>query len=901
MKTKFVPPVARSRMIRRRRLLESNLPDRPPKLTLVAAPAGFGKTTVLTQWREHLLHRGIAVPWLSLHADDDGGATALLRDVVESIQAAMPDFGARSGRVVRGTAPIDLTRTLKGLVDDLMDVAQPLMLFVDDYHNVTGPETDELVELLLNLAPPNFQMTVASRTRPQFGLAALRVRDELRELTPAQLRFSLAEATEFLTELRRLELSPRQVERIHEHSEGWVAGLQLASLALRDPHRRDGFIESFSGRLQDIADYMASDVLNQQPEDVQEFLLRTSVADRMTGDLARHLTGADDAQRLLEDIERDGLFVTPLDQEHLWYRYHQLFQEFLLTELRRRHPGEVVGLYRKAAEWFEAEGLAGEAIEYALLAGDLEKAVTLVERQSWIELMAGRMPRVIAWMHRIPEPVRDGNPRLLYLLGTALYHTNRADESESVLATLTALVGERRDALEAGEAARLDERIRVLAAGIAMARDDPNRILALLERDFLHLNEFERGLVCNFRGYAHADLTQFAEATKNLRAARQHHLAAGSEFGAIYSECFLALTDFANGNLDHCYARFAPGRAGRSASEGKYVAPVPQVIEGIVLYQWNRIDEALERLQPNLPLIGEVGFTKLLVFGYMALARISALRGDHRAAMRCYDLISAAGARKGTPYERHRSLVEGGRIAYLLQSGRLNEAIDYALSADIDVDAETWALPPQWERVSCRMALTWARLQIATGRAENTLPVLARLRELATEARRGMRVLECYILEARARFDRDKAAARSLIDEALDVAAPNHSVRCFVDEGPEIDHLLLDSRRGDVESWPSSKRSFLDELTVFINASAAPGGEACARGGGAQGLIEPMSEREREILGLIAAGNTNSVISETLYISRNTVKWHLKNIFGKLGVNNRTSAVAVARQLELLP
>ena len=319
------------------------------------------------------------------------------------------------------------------------------------------------------------------------------------------------------------------------------------------------------------------------------------------------------------------------------------------------------------------------------------------------------------------------------------------------------------------------------------------------------------------------------------------------------------------------------------------------------MYQWNRIDEALECLQPNLPLIGEVGFTKLLVFGYTALARISGLRGDHRAAMRCYDLIADIGARWGTPYERHRSLVEGGRIAYLLQSDRLNEAIDHALSNDIDVDAETWPLPAQWERVSCRKALTWARLQVAINRPENTLPVLARLRQLATESRRGMRVLECYILEARARFDQDKTKARGLIDEALDVAAPNRSVRCFVDEGREIDSLLLDSREGEIDGWSRSKRSLLEAITVSIEQESATADFRDTDSTGAvPGLIEPISEREREILNLIADGSTNSVISTALFISQNTVKWHLKNIFGKLGVSNRTSAVAIARQLELL-
>jgi len=218
------------------------------------------------------------------------------------------------------------------------------------------------------------------------------------------------------------------------------------------------------------------------------------------------------------------------------------------------------------------------------------------------------------------------------------------------------------------------------------------------------------------------------------------------------------------------------------------------------------------------------------------------------------------------------------------------------------VDADTLSLPAQWERLPCRNALTWARLQIATGRPEVTLPVLAQLRRLATEARWGMRVLECYILEARARFQKDNIKARSLVDEALAIAAPNHSVRCFVDEGSEIDSLLLDLGQSEIENWPQSKRRFLEDITVSI--AVETGEDSRTRPNevnSAPGLIEPLSDRECRILELIASGSTNNTISATLFISLNTVKWHLKNIFGKLGVSNRTSAVSVARQLALIP
>ncbi|HZD54483.1 MAG TPA: hypothetical protein VE175_15655, partial [Woeseiaceae bacterium] len=586
------PPAIRSGLLERPDLLKNLHSELSAKLTLVAAPAGFGKTTVLVQWRAELLRRGVAVPWLSV-GPADRNPIVFLQDVFDSIRLTCPSFGSRTARRLESAGGADANRILDDLVDDLAAFGKPVVLFLDDYHSAASAETDAVLEVVISLSPDAFQLVIASRARPALGLARLRVRGVLHEVTPASLRFSLSEARAFFADVRGLTLSEEQVVRVHEHSEGWVAGLQLASLALRDPHRRDGFIASFSGRLQDIADYLAGDVLDQLPKPVQEFLLRTSVAGRLNAELAAHLTGLDDANHLLDRLEKDGLFLTPLNPEHTWYRYHQLFQEFLLGELRRRCPGEPAALYQKASEWFEARGLAGEAVEYALLAGDIAGVVKLVEQQAWLELMAGRMPRVITWIGCIPEATRNRNPKLLYLLCTALYHSNQVDEAERVLVRLAALADGRAGSAGTGQVARLQEQVRLLASGVAVARDDLYGALEPLSGRFEHLNEFECGIAANIRGYALAELGRLDEATRSLRAARRHHELAGSEFGVIYSDCFLALTDYARGNLEHCFGRFPGDESVSRVSEEKYVAPVPEIVCGVVLYQWNRLDDAL--------------------------------------------------------------------------------------------------------------------------------------------------------------------------------------------------------------------------------------------------------------------------------------------------------------------
>ncbi|MBT7952296.1 MAG: hypothetical protein HN764_11770 [Gammaproteobacteria bacterium] len=890
IKTKLHPPAYRSQLVVRNRLIERLVNDSKVKLTLVAAPAGFGKSTLLGQWFEKLVSDELCC-WYSLDQADNEPASFLLH-FIASIRTSLPDFGAEVLQLMETSIVADITDTLALLINDLVDNTQTLNLFVDDYHFSNSDQINQFIELLINLSPANFHLILAGRMRPALPLSDLKVRGELNEITATHLRFENEEARAFMNDAHSLNLSNDQLASLYEHSEGWVAGLQLAYLSLRDVEGRDDYIDSFSGNLRDIADYLAVDVLNQQPEEIKNFLLRTSILQRMNADVCTSLTGLEDCQLLLDKLEEQNLFILPLDRKRQWYRYHHLFHEFLLGQLRRQFPEQIVNLYNKAADWFDAEGFTGEAVDYSLLSGDMNLTIKLVESQVEEEMMAGRMTRVNNWVNRIPEQVRKSHPKLLIAKCTALFHMNRADQAEE---TLT-LLKENHDPSDNF----LKNKIAVLDAGIAISRDDINNILSPLS-DVKELpSNFDNGIIGNIRGYALSELSNYGLALQSLNDARHYHKLNGSEFGVVYTDCFLGFIDLAKGNLQKCYDRFGAYGSEAGKSIETYVAPVPKIMQGVVLYEWNELDKALKLLKANLPLIEQVGHIKLLTLGYITLAKIYGDKNDHISASRYFDYIYTLGESRGIPYIRLKSLVESERVRYLIGNRRVNEAIDISIPMDIDMEVSSPVIPEGWERIACLNLLIWSRLQIASGMAQRSLPVLSQLEKLADKVNRYKRVIECKILQAIAllKIDERNSAEKYLI-EALRLSCPNQAIRTYFDEESEISELLAHIiSRPDINS-DRDLHTYIEKLYEALSHNSSE--ELILKNtSDTSNLVEPLSQREIDILQLIAAGQSNRVIADKLHISENTVKWHIKNIFGKLSVNKRAAAVVMAQQLRLL-
>lgn len=893
IRTKLCPPVETAALVTRSRLFNALNARALRRLTLVAAPAGFGKTTLLGQWFRHLNSR-MCCCWLSLD-HEDSSAQRFARHFIAALQTVRPEIGRDALQRLDNASLSDITEMLPELVNQIADVGAPIAVFLDDVHFAGSEQVLQFMELLLNLSPDHFHLVLSSRIRMGLPLAGLRVQNQLTEVTATHLRFDQEESFDFLTRIQGLDLTAEQLSTLLDHSEGWAAGLQLASLSLKNTARRNEFIESFSGTFRDIADYLAAHVLESQPEVVREFLLRTCVLQRLNADVCRKLTGVVDCQQMLETLEGRNLFIVPLDQERRWYRYHQLFQEFLFGQLRRRYPGEIVRLYARAAEWFSVAGFPAEAVDYALLSGDIVKAVRLVESQAQAEMMSGRMPRVDDWVNRIPEDLRRSHPKLLIAQCTALYHMNRPDEAEKTLFTLEECVA----ALPPDR--WLQDQIRILRAGITISRDDVENILPHLSGPFGEISDFDMGKVSNIRGYALAALGRFDEAQASLAEARRHHGRAGAAFGVAYSDCFQGMMDLAKGNLQSCYARFLAGGDGKSDTGERYVTPVSSIMRGIVLYEWNRLDESLDLLRRNLPLIEQVGHIKVLALSYITLAKTFGARGDIVGAARYFDYCRTLGTGRGAPFERLRALVESERVRFLVATGRVNEAVDIAASMSITPEIDAQAAADRWERAACLGMLIRARLQIATGLAGRSVPLLRHLKKLACDSRRHRRVIECLILESSAHWQlKDRRSAQETLAEAIKLAAPNQALRMFIDEGEPV-APVLEAGLAALRGTPAIA-AFVEDLRQALHAQSAADGYLNVAAGSASpaAVWEALSDRELEILRLIAAGLSNNVIARKLHVTENTIKWHAKSIFLKLGVNNRTAAVVTAQQLHLL-
>jgi LuxR family maltose regulon positive regulatory protein len=501
-------------------------------------------------------------------------------------------------------------------------------------------------------------------------------------------------------------------------------------------------------------------------------------------------------------------------------------------------------------------------------------------------MKAGRMPRVNNWVNKIPNEVCKSHPKLLFAKCTSLYHMNQPDEAEGTLSILR----ENHELTEQG----IREHISIIEAGIAISRDDIDKILPPLADIGVMSSDFDNGTICNIRGYALSELSEYGPALQSLNDARHYHRQSGSPFGVVYADCFLGFIDLARGNLQKCYDRFVNYEDEFGKLTDMYVASVPSIMQGIVLCEWNELEKALELLLPSLPIIEKVGHTKLLSMGYISLAKIYGARDDRNGVSRFFDRIYNVGESRGVPYLRLRSLVESERIRYLIGSHQINEAIDISSSMGIDIDNISPALPDKWERISCLNLLIWSRLQIATGLASRSLPILNQLCQLAEKVSRYKRVVEYKILQATAfaRLNETAKAERVLIT-ALELTIPTKMIRAYLDEDPALVALLENISNRTEISANAAMTAYLNQILKAYSQDDVLD-ETVSQTVKVSSIVETLSPREIAILELIADGKSNHVIADSLSISQNTVKWHVKNIFGKLSVNKRAAAIVAA-------
>jgi LuxR family transcriptional regulator, maltose regulon positive regulatory protein len=896
--TKLRPSQARPKLVARPRLTDRLEREAARKLTLISAPAGFGKTTLLVEWlRERAGSEG-SVAWLSLD-EGDNDPTRFLSYVVAALRSVEGEIGEGVLSALRSPEPPHIEAITAALINELAALPEELTLILDDYHLIDSGPVHGIVSFLLEHQPPNVHLVISSRIDPPLPLSRLRARNQMMELDAAELSFTPEEAVTFLDSVMGLGLSAEDVAALEERTEGWIAGLQLAALSMRDRKDVSGFVKAFSGSHRDVLDYLAEEVLERQPGQMRAFLFQTCVLDHLSGALCDALSGRSDGQAILERLERDNLFVIALDDDRRWYRYHHLFRGFLRTRLQRESPERVSELHRRAAAWYEQNDLISEAVGHALVAEDYERAADLVERVVGEMWFRGEVMTLLGWLESLPEEAKRRRPRLLLEHATALLWVGRLEGVERLVREAERIVGAAAEDSGEGPPPSAENIHRRYLLGYAAATrawhanllGNPQSGIELARRALALLPDdprprtfaaFTLAAAYTFGGDFEAASAAFAE-TAELG------LAAGHDYLTLEAMGYHAELQMARGRLREadCILRRALVVAAERGDVSLPATGEVHVAMGELLYEWDDLDSAEDRLTEGVRLAKRTGQIGSLVDGYVSLSRLKQAQGATD------DAIEAA-------REAERLARSSGVSQFIVEVAAWKSRLHLA-------QAELTAATSEWERVSVgdddpifvREIEQIAHAQLLVARAEQgeALRLLADLREAAQATGRTGREIEILALEALAlQAKGKKERAVSTLAQALALAEPEGYVRTFVDEGLPMAELLsevLEAQQRD-RLTPEVPAYYPRKLLAALDRDASGAATLGAE------LPEPLSEREREVLTLVAAGKTNQEIAEDLFVALSTVKTHIKNIYGKLDARNRTQALARARELRLL-
>ncbi|MEM7343422.1 MAG: LuxR C-terminal-related transcriptional regulator [Chloroflexota bacterium] len=932
--TKLYISPPRPNTVRRRRLIEAI--DEgirlQRKLTLISAPAGFGKTTLVSNWIDHLQSEeskesGGKIAWLSL-GEDDNDLIRFITYVVAALQTINSNIGAGILSLLQSPQSLPANLILTTLINELAETTQKFTLVLDDYHLIESRSIHESVAFFIDHLPPQLHLVIASRSDPPLSLARLRGRGELTELRAIDLRFTLDEAVEFLNQMMGLTLSVEEVAALEKRTEGWITGLQMVALALQGSHARQShpdttdFIQDFTGSHRFILDYLVEEVLQQQSEQVRTFLLQTAILDRLSDSLCQAVQfGLDSTSEgsaeenasqhennkgLLETLERHNLFVIPLDNQRQWYRYHHLFADVLQARLLAEQPDQLPVLHQNASEWYDANNLPSEAIRHAFAAEDLARAATLIE-VAWPAFRRdGQEGPMLAWMKKLPDELVRTRPVLNVAYALILLNHNLLDAAEARLqeAEQWLTSSRQRETLSSQMVVIDNKQFRFLPASIANAR--AYRAQAL-------------GDISGTVMYAQQALTLLEEDDYYERGT---------------TAALLGLAYWASGDLEAAHSSFAEGLATFQKTDGFAITIGGALILGNIRLAQGYLHEAVIDYEQALQLAAEQTMYQGTAGLYLGLGEIQLERGDLEGAKQQLLKGKALGKHAASPNTKYlwriieAKIAEGQgnldealaflneaeqlyypspipdvrpimamKVSVWLKQNRLTEALSWARERNLSVDNEINYVQ-EFEH------LTLVRILIAQYKQTQTdeiihqaITFLDRLLQAAESEKRIGSQIEILILQAVAYEAREKIpAALASLTRALTLAEPEGHIHIFVNEGEVIAQLLREATHRHILP------TYIDKLlAAFDNRDPHPPVDKSENlAPSTFPLTETLSQRELEVLRLFKTELSGPEIARELTIALSTVRTHTKNIYSKLNVNNRRAAVKRASELGLI-
>ncbi len=930
LRTKLYIPPPRPELVVRIRLIKQLNNGLHRKLTLISAPAGFGKSTLVSSWfydlrfkidenqaisQEKIVNQKSSivnnVAWLSLD-ENDNNLTRFLTYFVAALQTLASDFGEGVQAMLQVPQPPASEAILTALLNEIMMISEPFILVLDDYHLIDTQSIDEAVTFLLDHLPQHMHLVIATREDPPFPLARYRVRGEMTEIRAVDLRFTVSEAAKFLNQSMGLTLSEADVTALEARTEGWIAGLQMAALALqRSPaiaaHTDStNFVQDFTGSHRFVLDYLLEEVLQSQPETIRDFLLQTAILDRLSDSLCVAVVGQTKAKEMLDTLERGNLFIIPLDDKRKWYRYHHLFADVLQARLLEEQPDQVPILHLRASEWYEQNDLMDAAIRHALVAENFERAAGLIEMLGDAEDAIFQPPGWLSWVQALPEEIIQTRPVLSALYGWELLGHGELEAAEARL----------RDAerwLDPAQAEQLktagvemvfvnEREFRLLPASLAAARtyqaqalgDIPATIKYGQRAIKLYPEEehVRRGAPAALLGITYWASGDLDSAYQTLTEIMNGFRKAGNIIFALSGTYGLADIKLSQGQLREAVKVYEESLALAMAQPESLLQGKTDLYLGLGMLAHERGDVAAtqEYMQKNEELGEQAALPDWACRSHQALAKIKQSAREFDEALDLLDEAERLYYRGPIPIVRP---IEAQKVRIWLKQDRLSEALAWVRDQDLTIEDDLTFLR-EFEHI------TFARVLIAHYQADQTIGLLQqalsfldRLLAVAEEGGRMASVIEILTLQALARASQgDIPTALAPFEQALKLAEPEGYVRIFTDEGAPMARLLAEATKRGIMS------DYATRLLAVFGTQAQP--DETITSPPTQPLIEPLSERELEVLQLIAQGLSNQEISEHLFLALSTVKGHNRRIFDKLQVQRRTEAVARARELGLV-